>query len=172
MEERKADQSQDWISLPAPDESMVFCGDYEPSYGNVFHIGNALVVELGEDDWIRWENVPDEELERRLQEYLKQHPGRLPSDVLQPYLVFDGAFGAVYGKNPTEGIDGWGQTEAEAIAAFNRNWFRRLRIVHIPGSHHVCDENEGEWVRLDGSSPDVEDDDDELNDPSEGWKER
>lgn len=49
-----------------------------------------------------------------------------PSAVYRPTLSADGdQWCALYGANLQEGVSGFGTTPAEAMAAFDANWFRQ-----------------------------------------------
>ena len=51
-----------------------------------------------------------------------------PSVLYRPWLFLDGhRFCALYGEDPTSGCAGYGDTPAEAMADFDRNWYLPAR---------------------------------------------
>ena len=55
-----------------------------------------------------------------------------PSVLIRPRVFVDGnQFCALYGEDLQEGIAGFGDTEEEALAEFDKEWFKGFEAVEL-----------------------------------------
>lgn len=62
--------------------------------------------------------------------YCVSHEMQRPSVLYRPSVVMDGSkWSALYGSNLMEGVSGFGDTPAEAMADFDKNWREQRTFV-------------------------------------------
>jgi hypothetical protein len=82
-----------------------------------------------------WNERFNEE-QRQIQIYFQDigYQATRPSTIYKPKLSIDGnQWCALYGSNPMEGVEGFGDSPAEAYEDFDKNWNKKLaKSLDVP----------------------------------------